>query len=147
MTPKPTTIAAMARLARPDGLAGDLSTPMYQVRRIAPFETQVWRLDATIKSVVLREDGDFYLVVQDASGARAVVEVPDPAKCKGSALEPRIAATRRVLEARFHPGKAPKDADAKATFEGVGFFGFAKKGGQGAKNGARLMPGTGVTLR
>ena len=152
MTAEPTTLAQMVALPRPDGLAGDLSTSSFQSKRVAPFETQVWRVEATIDSIILREDGDFYMVVSDATGAKSVVEVPDPAKCQGSPLEPKIATARKALEAKFHPTKQAKTVNAKATLEGVGFFGFAgvRPGGKpltGAKNGARLMPGLGVTFK
>ncbi len=149
---RPTTLAAMAAVPRPDGLAGDLSTASFQSRRVAPFETQVWRVEATVESVVLREDGDLYMVVSEPGGSKSVMEVPDPAKCAGSPLLPKIAATRAALEARFHPTKQMKAVSAKATLEGVGFFGFAGvardgKPRPGAKNGARLMPGLAVRFK
>lgn len=140
LTPKTVSLAELAAHKAPADLGDDISSPDYQKHRIAPFETQVWRVGATVKSVVHRKDGDYYMVLTSSDGAESVVEVPDPKLCEGSALHDKIVAAREDIEKRFHPTDEPKDINQHATVDGVGFFGFkGKKGG----TGARLMPGLG----
>lgn len=113
--------------------------------RQAPFETSVWRVKATIESIELKRDGDYYMVLRGQKGGQTVVEVPDPATCKGSPLEAEITKTRKALEEKYHPTSEKKDVNEQATITGVGFLGFnsnAKKKGSGGITGARLMPGT-----
>ena len=142
VTPTKTTIEAMLKVVRPDGLAADLSTPEFQEKRAGPFETTLWQVDATITEVVKRADGDFYLVIESPTGARSVVEVPDPALCTGSKKLAEITAARQALEAKFHPTAQPQKVHLKARVTGLGFFGNAKaREGHPATNGARIMPG------
>lgn len=141
-TPTPTTVEAMLKVMRPDGLAADLSTPAFQDKRAGPFETTLWQVDATITEVVKRADGDFYLVIEGSSGAKTVVEVPDPALCAGSKKLAEITSARKALEAKFHPTAQPQKVHQKAKVTGFGFFGYAKaREGHPATNGARIMPG------
>ena len=112
--------------------------------RVAPFETSTWRVHATLASVKLMKDGDYYLVLKGSKGGETVVEVPDPKDCKGSPLLPQITAARTELENRYHPSTQVKELHDQATVTGVGFLGFNnnKKPGKG-KSGSRLMPGIG----
>jgi len=97
---------------------------------------------ATITEVVRRADGDFYLVIEGASGAKTVVEVPDPALCTGSKKLAEVTSARKALEAKFHPTAQPQKVHQKAKVTGFGFFGYAKaREGHPATNGARIMPG------
>lgn len=138
-TPKETTISEMLAQTLP----ADYGTEKYVGKRVAPFETQVWRVEANVKSVVHRKDGDFYLVLEDPNGkGETVVEVPDPKKCEGSPLLADITKAREDLEKRFHPGDKEQPIGKKATIDGVGFLGFRGTPG-GPANGARLMPGLG----
>jgi len=116
-------------------------------KRIGPFEKTVWRVKAKVESIELKKDGDYYMVLRGAKGGHTVVEVPDPATCKGSPFEGQIRDTRKALEDKFHPTKDKKEVNQDATITGVGFVGFSnnppKKGSTGI-TGARLMPGTDV---
>jgi hypothetical protein len=112
-----------------------------QNHRVGPFEKQVWSVDAHIKSIQLRKDGDYYMEIQDSTGHKSVVEVPDPSLCKGSPLESKIAATRKELSERYHPTDQKQDVDTDAKIEGVGFYGW-----HGRPNGGRLMPGLNVSF-
>jgi len=142
MTPTKTTIEAMLKVARPDGLAADGSSPEFQEKRAGSFEATLWQVDATITEIVKRADGDFYLVMESPSGARSVVEVPDPALCAGSKKLAEITKAREALEAKFHPSAQPQKVHLKARVTGFGFFGNAKaREGRPATNGARIMPG------
>ena len=113
--------------------------------RQAPFETSIWRVKATVESIELKKDGDYYMVLRGEKGGQTVVEVPDPATCKGSPMEAEITKTRKALEEKYHPTSEKKDVNEQATITGVGFLGFngnPKKKGSGGITGARLMPGT-----
>lgn len=139
---KTTTVEAILKLQRPDGLLPDISNPDLQATRLGSFESTVWQVDATITEVVKRADGDFYLVIEGASGAKTVVEVPDPELCVGSKKLAEIKAAREAIEEKFHPTASPQKTKTKARITGLGFFGFARpKDGKPAGNGARIMPG------
>lgn len=144
MAAKDITIADLMKLQRPNGLSDDISSADFQDKRIEPLETQVWRLKAHVKSIVKRKDGDYFLTIADDEGHTTVVEVPDPALCKGSPLEKEITDSRKELESRFHPTDKAKDVNLDATIQGVGFWGQKPRPGSAnaGSNGARLMPGT-----
>ena len=112
-----------------------------------PFEMTTWRIKATVESIEQKKDGDYYMVLRGEKGGQTVVEVPDPATCKGSPFESQIASTRKALEEKYHPTKDKKDVNEEATITGVGFLGFGTnptKKGSGGITGSRLMPGTDV---
>ncbi|CAN5477124.1 hypothetical protein BH11ARM1_BH11ARM1_14500 [soil metagenome] len=138
-TPKVTTIEDMMATKAPEGdLAG----------RVAPFETTTWQVEATIKSVELKKDGDFYMVLEGDKGGQTVVEVPDPKTVVGSPFEADITTTRKELEEKYHPTPEVKELNEKATITGVGFLGWGKKGKAATgKSGPRLNPGTTVTFK
>jgi hypothetical protein len=130
----------------PDGMKDDISD--HQADRIGPFEKSTYQMEGTIKSVVHRKDGDYYLVVEGKSGSQAVVEVPDPELCKGSPLASQIASARKAIEERYHPTDEKKDVNDPVSISGVGFYGWrGKKGGGTTGNSARLMPGLGVQFK
>ena len=136
-TPKETTVEAITAQKLPSGALGD---------RSAPFETTEWQVKASLKSIQLMKDGDYYLVLKGDKGGETVVEVPDPAQCKGSPLETQIATARKELENRYHPTTVVKNLNDVGTVTGVGFliWGAPKKGHTG-HSGPRLMPGTGFS--
>jgi hypothetical protein len=133
-TPRETTIEDLIANKAPEGaLAG----------RVGPFETTTWRVTATIKSVQVKKDGDYYMVLKGDKGGSTVVEVPDPKTCEGSPMHDQIAATRKQLDDKYHPTKDVKNVNDRATVDGVGFYGFGNNGkGASGKVGSRLMPGT-----
>jgi hypothetical protein len=102
-------------------------------RRVAPFETTLWKFEATIEEAELRSDGDIYLVISSPSGGRTVAELPPQA---GGPFHDRIKATREQIERELKPSGQPKIVKRKAWLTGVGFFGRASK----VSNGARLNP-------
>jgi hypothetical protein len=138
-TPKNISIEDLSAIRPPDGTE-DLEK--YQHNRISPFEKTVWTVAATVKSVQLRKDGDYYMELEGKSGGRSVVEVPDPAKCKGSPLESQITSARAAIEKKYHPTTGKKEVNDQAQVEGVGFFGWRGR----PSGGGRLMPGTGITF-
>lgn len=144
--PIKTTLEDLLRMPRPDALSQGASAQQ-QARRFGPLETKVWQIDVTIKEIVLRADGDFYMVIESAGGNRSVVEFPDPRLCPDSKLIKRIQAVRNQLAKAFHPTSMPQKLDMKATITGVGYFGQPGRGAQGGQNnGARLMPGLSIKM-
>jgi hypothetical protein len=139
LTPKAITIGELNAEKMPDDNQANLED--LQNTRVGPFENQVWEVDAHIKSIQLRKDGDYYMEIQDSDGKKSVMEVPDPKLCQGSPLEPKIAATRKALEARYQPTDQKKDVDDDAQLQGVGFYGW-----HGRPTGGRLMPGLDVSF-
>ncbi|CAN5390055.1 hypothetical protein BH11ARM2_BH11ARM2_23920 [soil metagenome] len=138
-TVKATTIEEITAQKLPGGDLG---------KRVAPFETSVWKADATIKSIELKKDGDFYLVLNGDKGGQTVMEVPDPALCKDSRFKDQIAATRKALEEKYHPTSDPKELNDRATVTGVGFLGWGANGkGAKGKSGPRIMPGMGIEFK
>jgi len=131
----------MLSQTRPDGLKSDISSPEYQTTRIANFETTKWVLEATITEIIKRPDGDFYCVIEGKTGARTVIEAPDPELCVGSHYLKEIKKVRKLLDDKFHPTGQPVKVNIKVKLTGLGFFGYQGKTATGEKtNGARLMP-------
>lgn len=116
----------------------------YSDSRVGDFERTTFRVKGTLKSIVHRKDGDYYLEMEGPTGAKAVIEVPDPKLCEGSPILPQITAARDELEKKYHPTDTRKEVNEPATIEGVGFYGWKGKPGSGGTGRApRLMPGTG----
>jgi len=136
-----TTVEDMLNQTRPDGLKPDISAPEYQNARIEKFETTKWTVEATITEIIKRADGDFYCVIEGATGARTVFEAPDPELCAGSHFLKEIKRVRKLLDDKFHPTGEPIKVNIKAQITGLGFFGFQGRSASAPKtNGARLMP-------
>ena len=161
--PVSTTVERLLAARRPADLPADTRAAKYDAARVRGLETTVWSVKARIVEIVLREDGDFYMVIEGANGGRTVAECPDPSLCAGSAFLKEITAARAALEAKFHPTKQTQKVNVPATLIGVGYFGFQGRpvpagAPQGSAvpnttpgaippdkgNGARLMPLIGV---
>jgi hypothetical protein len=144
-TPEKITVEQLVAMRKKVGDKIELSS--YPTKRIAPFETSSFQIDATIKSIKHEKDGDFYFVLKGDSGAEAVVEVPDPSLCKGSPFLSDIVKARQTLYNKFHPSDTAEVVNTRATITGVGYLGSHKRKGSGSFGAAaRLMPGTGVNF-
>jgi hypothetical protein len=120
----------------------------YGDKRVGEFEKSTFRVSGTLKSVVLKKDGDYYLVMEGKSGKQAVIEVPDPKLAEKSPIVDRIRAARAEIESKYHPTDKVKEINVPATIEGVGFYGWKGKQGSGGHGSApRLMPGTGFKTK
>ena len=143
----PTKITVEQLLAMRKKVGDDIELSSYPNKRIGPFETTTFQIDATIESIKHEKDGDFYFVIKGDTGAEAVVEVPDPAFCQGSPLLADISKARQSLADRFHPNETVQTVNQRATIEGVGYLGSRKRKGSGSFGAtARLMPGTGISF-
>lgn len=75
----PATVEELIGMPRPQGLEVlTADPPEFQSKRAAPVEVTIWRIEGTITVLNQESDGDYHLVVQGASGATLVAEVPTP---------------------------------------------------------------------
>lgn len=74
-----TTVEELIGIPRPTGLeVMTADPPAFQRKRSQPVETTIWQIEGTITVLNQEADGDNHLVVQGASGATLVAEVPTP---------------------------------------------------------------------
>ena len=129
----PTTIASLVAIATP-ALLPDNS-------RVAPVETKVWVLNATLREYVRAYDSDYHMVLMDEAGRTMIAEIPAPA-CVGSSspFAAGIANARSQFNAMFTPTTFFQTANVPVQVTGVGFFDHLE-GQQGvAPNGIELHP-------
>ena len=109
-------------------------------RRVSPYETSVWSVDAVLTGYKLEEDSDYHLVLQDSTGHTMIVEIPSPNCAIGSVFESGIANARREFDSQFSANLGFTATSVPVHVSGVGFFDFVH-GQQGvAPNGIELHP-------
>ena len=75
----PATVEELISMPRPAGMEdANTDPPQFQSKRAGVAETIIWRVDGTITVVKEEADGDLHIVVQGASGATFVAEIPTP---------------------------------------------------------------------
>jgi len=73
------TLEELISLPRPAGLTDPTKDPpAFKSVRANVTEVTIWRIEATIIALKHEHDGDYHLVLQSASGANMVGEVPTP---------------------------------------------------------------------
>jgi len=125
------TIAALTALAAPSTLPSN--------NRVAPTETTVYRVTATLTEFKLEADSDYHLVLADTSGHTMIAEIPDPA-CVGSTspLASSVTKARGEFDAKYAVTTSFKTANVPVTITGVGFFDFLHGQTGVAPNGIEL---------
>jgi hypothetical protein len=123
--------------------------------RVAPQETTIWALDATLVGYKLEQDQDYHLVLSDQNQTTLIVEIPDPADVDPSSLfKDQITSARQAFDARFglqmqalralaQPGQpAPMIVQVQIPVHvtGIGFFDFIHGQTGVAQNGIELHP-------
>ncbi len=128
-----TTVANLSAFAAPN--------PIPETRRVAPAETTVWVLNATLKKFVRSYDSDYHMVLTDDAGRTMIAEIPATACVgPGSPLAAGIAHARAQFDAMFTPTASFQNANIPVQITGVGFFDFAQ-GQEGlAPNAIELHP-------
>ena len=132
-SPTTTTIAALSLIAAPAAIPDN--------NRIAPTETTIWTVNATLREFVRAFDSDYHMVIVDSAGRTMIVEIPAP-KCvgPGSPFATGIARARAQFDAVFTSGSQFQVANVPVQITGVGFFDYFE-GQQGiAPNGIELHP-------
>lgn len=133
---KLTTVSEILALERPSQLG--LDERELHDDRYGELETTIWKLNVVVDEIIVREDNDYYLVLQDG-GMKTVAELPDPELCKASPFYLQIKAIREQLQRELKPTKMPQTIGRRAEITGIGFFGKPSRGLR-KNNGARIYP-------
>jgi hypothetical protein len=114
-------------------------SPLPSNSRVAPTETTVFRVAATLTEYKLEADSDYHLVLSDGSGHTMIAEIPDPAcVAAGSPLLSSITKARAEFDAKFNATSSFQTANVPVTVTGVGFFDFLHGQTGVAPNGIEL---------
>jgi hypothetical protein len=133
-----TTIAALTALRAPSVLPAR--------SRIAPTETTIFSVQATLIGFKLEADSDYHLVLRTGDKTM-IAEIPDPPCAKGSPLLGGIETARAQFDARFRPSAVHFTYVAvPVTVTGVGFFDFNHGQDGVAPNAIELHPVLSVTF-
>lgn len=75
----PATVEELVQMPRPaDMLSVTSDFQAYQDKRESPVEDTIWKVEGYITTIKLEADGDYHLVLQGASGATMIAEIPTP---------------------------------------------------------------------
>jgi hypothetical protein len=128
-----TTITSMRAIPAP--------SPIPSNNRVAPTETTVWVINATLTQYKLENDSDYHLVIQDASGNTMITEIPSPTCVgAGSPFLSGIQNARAEFDARFTATTSFQTANIPVQVVGVGMFDFLHGQTGVAPNGIELHP-------
>ena len=114
-------------------------------QRIAPAETSLFTVVATLTEYKLEADSDYHLVIADGNGHTMIAEIPDPA-CVGvtSPFLADIQTARQVFDNHYVGTDTFRTAGIPVCLTGVGFFDFIHGQTGAAPNGIELHPVLGV---
>jgi hypothetical protein len=133
---KATTVAALARLQRPEHVQAKSG-------RIPPIEETIYTVHAKLLLYRLESDGDYHVVLQDlTTDSTLISEIPDPTQvADDSPWKAQIEQARSAFESQFHPTSSRRDGGrVPITVEGVGFFDKRHDATGAAGNGIELHP-------
>jgi hypothetical protein len=121
-----------------------LPAPIDPTDRIAPTETTVWRITATMTAFKQEADSDIHLAVEDSHRRTMIVEFPLTPTCDATASTPDRAAMRQaraaIVAACGQPSASYRTISGQATITGVGFFDRIHGQRGVAPNGIELHP-------
>lgn len=128
-----TTVAALGAIPAPSQLP--------DASRVAPVETTVYRVQATLTGFKQESDSDYHLILSDGQGHTMIAEIPDPA-CVGqnSPFLPDIAAARAAFDAKYTASSSFQNISVPVTVTGAGFFDFPHGQDGVAPNAIELHP-------
>jgi len=134
--PTPTTIAFLRSFTAP----ADPPGPPLNAR-VAPAETTLYVVNATMTLYKKEADVDYHIVIQDSSGNTMVTEIPCPC-CVGvgSPFAAGIANAREEFDARLTATPFFQSVSLPVQITGVGFFDFIHGQTGVAPNGIELHP-------
>jgi hypothetical protein len=131
--PQATTIATMRSWPAP------AATPANS--RVAPYETTVWTVNATLTQYKLESDSDYHLVIKDQAGNTIVTEIPLPGCVgSGSPFAASIANARAKFDAMFTPDGNFQLVSVPIQITGVAMFDFPHGQTGAAPNGIEIHP-------
>jgi len=114
--------------------------------RVAPVETTVYVIHATLTSFKREDDSDYHLALADRNGNEMIAEIPAPGCARGSSFSAPIAKVRATFDTRYHATAKYKDVNVKVTISGVGFFDKIHNQRGVAANGIELHPLVALTF-
>ena len=116
-------------------------SPIPANNRVAPTETTVWVINATLTQYKLENDSDYHLVMSDASGNTMIMEIPSPTCVgAGSPFFAGIQNSRAKFDAQFTATTSFQTANIPVQIVGVGMFDFLHGQTGVAPNGIELHP-------
>jgi len=132
--PSVVTIAGLVALAAPANKPEN--------NRVAPTETTVFALNATLTQYKLEsDDSDYHLVLIDSAGRTVIAEIPLPGCVgSGSPFTSAIANARSAFNAQLTATTTFKTANIPVLVRGVGFFDVLHGQTGVAPNGIELHP-------
>ena len=115
--------------------------------RVAPRETNQYRLSGTLTKYKLETDSDYHLVIVDSAGRTMVIEIPSP-NCVGggSPFGPGISNARRQFDSRFTATTSFKTTSTPVTVTGIGFWDFLHGQTGMDPNGLEMHPVLNITF-
>lgn len=129
----PSSISALTAIPAP-------GTPP-NLLRIAPVETSVYAIDATLTLYRFTDDSDYHLVLSDGAGKTMIVELPHP-DCvdANSPFKTNIASVRSTFDSTLRATTSFKSTSIPVRIHGVGFFDRLHGQTGVAPNGIELHP-------
>lgn len=116
--------------------------PLPQDRRIAPAETTIHSVTATLIAYRLTAEAEIQLVLSDEARRTIVAYIPSPACVAGSRFSFEIERARAEFERRYIPTEAFTEVRRAVQVQGVGFFDFLDGERGLAPNGLSIYPVT-----
>jgi len=109
--------------------------------RVAPRETNQYRLTGTLIGYKRESDSDYHLVIKDSSGRTMIIEVPS-LSCvgSGSPFRSRIGTARSQFDTKLTATTSYKTVTAPVAIKGIGFWDFLHGQTGVAPNGIELHP-------
>src|SRR5262249_49361530 len=109
--------------------------------RVAPTETTLWVINATLTRYKREGDSDYHLVLDDGAGHTMIAEIPAPACVgSGSPFAAGISHARAQFDAVFTVTSSFKTTNTPVQITGVGMFDFLHGQTGVAPNGIELHP-------
>lgn len=132
----PTTIEYLRSLPAPRPLPHDA--------RIAPGETTIHSVTATLVAYRLTPQSEIHLVLSDDKRRTIVAMIPSPACTDGSRFMSQIANARAMFDLRYAATDTFKEVRKAVEVQGIGFFDFFQSQRGLAPNALSLYPVTAI---
>jgi hypothetical protein len=132
----PTAIATLHSIPAP--------RPLPQDGRLAPVETTIYAVTATLTAYRVTPDGEIQLVLSDDARRTITATIPAPSCTGGSRFLSLIANARGTFGRRYAPTDAFKEVRQAIEVQGIGFFDFVQGQRGLAPNAISLHPVTAI---
>lgn len=116
--------------------------PLPQDGRVAPSETSIYSVTATLIAYARTAENEIHLVLADEARRTIIAKIPAPECTAGSRLASDIARARTEFERRYAASDAFVEVRQPVEVQGVGFFDFFQGQRGLAPNAISLHPVT-----